>query len=106
MKKTFKSEYEQLLYYDNSRDDNYLQKFYQTISDAIRDNLIGYFDLGALENDFNEDINFFLTKKKFDNLWTISGHILTYDENGFHLGDHVFETLKDVSKALKNKAFL
>lgn len=106
MKRTFKTEYEMLVWYDNFRSEMFVSRFFLTISDAFRNETAVYLDLKLVINDVKQDLNCLEIRQAFQTLYDLSENQLTYDKDGFHLPDHTFETLKEVRKALKNKAFL
>jgi hypothetical protein len=105
-KNVFVTEYELLVWYESNRSFLYLRDVYVHFGQMIGSSHAGYCDLEAIKRDFSADINYLSTLKKYNRLCHQCDDKLRYDEKGFHLEGHTFETLKDVKKALKNKAFL
>jgi hypothetical protein len=105
-KNVFVTEYELLVWYESNRSFLYLRDVYVHFGQMIGSSHAGYCDLEAIKSDFSADIDYLSTLKKYNTLRHQCNDKLRYDEKGFHLEGHTFETLKDVKKALKNKAFL
>src|SRR5580658_254459 len=101
-KKTFDTEYELLVWYESNRSFEYLRDVYVHFGQMIGSSGAEYCDLEAIKSDFSADIDYLSTLKKYNILRHQCNDKLRYDEKGFHLEGHTFETLKDVKKALKN----
>lgn len=102
----YATEYGMLLHYDNYRDCSTIKSFHDLIAVAINHGMVAYLDLNNIQHDLMQDAKYMKTLKRLQELKLISGDELSYDKDGFHLGEHIFQSLKEVAKALKNKAFL
>jgi hypothetical protein len=105
-KDPYKTEYLRMVWYTNHRSVMFMSRLYKLFGEAIELDSGRSFDLERLKNNFNEDIKYLMLQKEYEELLPYADDKLSYDENGFHLDGHTFETLQEVRKALNNKAFL
>ena len=83
-----------------------LSSGFELMAHAIRNGSWQLVDLEVLRDTIDQDFQYLLIRKRYEGLVLWSNHALTYDDNGFHLDGHDFETLDEVEKAMENKAFL
>jgi hypothetical protein len=102
----FKSEYARLAWYTDNRPNVYMREVYRHFGDSIQLNSAQTLNLKIIKFEFIEDVKYLILHKEYCDLLSLSDDKLSYDDDGFHLDGHTFETLKEVRKAIKNKAFL
>jgi len=98
-------EYKMFLHYDKVIKGGIISPF-QLMVDALRGQSWPLVDLKATRDAIAQDFRYLLLYKRYESLRLYSKNTLSYDENGFHLDGHVFETLDEVEKALRLKSFL
>lgn len=100
---------------DLNKEYNFLDRFGSTsrmsnlfalMADACSNNTWMFLHLKETQEMMDNYFKCLALKKRYTELVVLSNIILNYDETGFHLHEHTFETLDEVEKALKNKAFL
>lgn len=79
--------------------------------DVIRNILMynaGYelINLDLIKNQIDETFRCLVIKQRFILLSELINGALQYDDFGFTVGEHRFQTLDEVERAIKNKAFL
>ena len=79
--------------------------FFDVVSRAVQGDTWEFLELEMVQQSINEVFYYLRLVKRFRQL-SMLGVELTYSEEGFHLGESIFETLDAVEKAIKNKAFL
>lgn len=97
-----KKEYELVSDFDKTE----LSGLFYTIQTAIEQGSYDLLDLDATKARVDEALRAVACKKKFDQLNEMSNTAIKYSMNGFMLDDHKFETLDEVERAYKLKAFL
>ncbi len=85
-----------------------IQAPFDLMSSAIQDgNTWSLIDLEKMQSLINESFRYLNLIKRYDALSRLSNGVLHFDEDGFHIEEeHTFQTLEEVEKALKHKAFL
>lgn len=84
-----------------------IQAPFDLMSSAIQDgNTWSLINLEKMQAITNESFRYLNLLKRYDTLNGLSNGILHFDEEGFHVEEHTFQTLEEVEKALKHKAFL
>jgi hypothetical protein len=78
---------------------------FNLIAQAMENDTWELLDLDLVESNMLDSLNFLKALKRFRRLQN-DFPALIYSENGFFIDDHQFETLDEVEKAIKNKAFL
>lgn len=63
-------------------------------------------DLDGVEHVFKETMYALKLVKRYRSLSALSKGLLTYSDEGFHVAENTFNTLDEIEKAIKNKAFL
>lgn len=104
--KLYNTEYGFLLYYDDYRSHTVMSDFLKMIATSIENDNFAYLDLKVIKNDFNEDIKYLKLRDKYKRILADSDEEIFYNKEGFHYAKHVFQSLRELEKALKNKAFL
>lgn len=99
-------EYMLLTYYSSYSNKNRINSLYNFISNSLENNHWSLLDLESIQATINEHFKFLFLKKKYTRLFILSKNILNYDYEGFHINEHIFETLDEVEKALANSSFL
>jgi hypothetical protein len=79
--------------------------FLDVVSKALQGDTWEFLNLETAQQSINEVFYYLALVKRFRQL-SMLGAELTVSDEGFHLGESTFETLNDVAKAIKNKAFL
>jgi len=84
-----------------------IQAPFDCMSASIQDgNTWSLIDLEKMQALIDESFRYLHLYKKYDTLSSLSNGTLHFDEEGFHIEEHTFQTLEEVEKALKHKAFL
>src|SRR5271157_5644394 len=97
-----KKEYELVSEFDTSE----LSGLFYTIQTAIEQKSWDLLDLESCKVKVSEALRAVACKKKFDQLNEMSNTAIKYSIDGFMLDNHKFETLDEVERAYKLKAFL
>lgn len=81
-------------------------KCLELLTDTLSSNR-GYefLNLSLINEKIEEIMHFFTVQQRFI-LLKNNVPSINYDERGFHLDSHTFETIDELEKAIKNKAFL
>lgn len=95
-------EYELVSDYDKDE----LSGVFYTIQTAIEQENYELLDLDACKGKVEEALHAIACKKRFDYLNKISDTAIKYSRDGFMLDNHKFETLDEVERAWKLKAFI
>lgn len=99
-------EYKLLCYFDTYQSTKQFCKLYSFMNFSLENNCYALIDLMSVQKLINEHFKFLSLKKKYMNLLNESKNVLYYNNNGFHIKEHTFETLDEVKRALDNKMFL
>ena len=99
-------EYKIFIYYDSHVGGNKLVAAFELMSHAITTGSWQFVNLESVRDSIEQDFKYLLSRRHYLGLKIASKDKLTYDDNGFHLDGHDFETLDEVHDALCNKAFL
>src|SRR5208282_5030219 len=105
-KALLKTEYGLLWWHDEWRSQHYMSESYQLFADALRKKNSNYLNLKQIKDDFRQDIKYLEVYNKYLRLAADCDMKLTYDKECFSLDGHKFQSLKEVEKALKLRAFL
>lgn len=97
-----KKEYHLIADYDAEEVGN----IFYTLHIAITQKNTELLNLEACQTQVNEAFRAIACKKRFDQLNDESKTLIKYSMNGFIVDDHKFETLDEVERAFKLKAFL
>ena len=97
-----KKEYELVSEFDKAE----LSGVFYTIQTAIEQGSYDLLDLESCKAKVDEALRAVACKKKFEQLNEMSNTAIKYSVNGFMLDNHKFETLDEVERAYKLKAFL
>lgn len=97
-----KKEYELVSDFDESE----LSGVFYTVQTAIEQKAWDLLDLESCTEKVNEALRAIACKKRFDQLNKMSNTAIKYSMDGFILDNHKFETLDEVERAYKLKAFL
>lgn len=97
-----KTEYQLVSDYDKSE----LSGLFYTIQTAIEQGAHDCLDMEATKAKVDEALRAVACKRRFEYLNEISKTAIKYSIKGFILDDHTFETLDEVEKAWRLKAFL
>jgi hypothetical protein len=76
------------------------------VGQLVNNNNWELMDLNVVDRSFDEIVHALKIIKRYRELSDGANGILTYDREGFYVGESVFQTLDEVEKALNNKAFL
>lgn len=98
-------EYKMFIYYDKHVGSK-LSSIFGLVKHAIDDGSWQFLDLKNIKLSIDDDFKYLNSRRYYEQLKTWANGKLSYDENGFHLDGHDFETLNEVQRALENKAFL
>ena len=97
-----KTEYGMLCSFPSERS---TAKMFSLMSTALADSTWELLEIDTAAEVFSGVFKYLSISKRYRDLQSQSQE-LSYSADGFHLGEHIFETLDEVEKALKNKAFL
>lgn len=75
------------------------------VMSSLSDNTFELLNLEESQDSINHTFTCLKLIKRYRRLQMQNAE-LSYSQNGFHLGEHTFQTLDEVEKALSNKAFL
>lgn len=96
----------QLLLKFNPEDGEDVEDVVYAIHQVISNRQLAILDIKACRDRMNVVFDYIETRKRFDKLREAINNKLSFDNEGFHLLKNTFESLDEVEKALKNKAFL
>ena len=82
-----------------------LAELFDTLSVALDNNTWEMLDIDSVEATFIEVFSQMRIVKRFRTLHQINGSV-SYSDDCLLVDDHEFQTLDEIEKALKNKAFL
>lgn len=99
-------EYELLLKFDDDGGGEDVEDVVYAIHQVLSNNQIGILDIAACRAKMNTVFDYIELKQRFDKLREVAPQNLAFEKSGFRLFKSTFETLDEVEKALKNKAFL
>jgi len=102
-----KAEHEKLNYLDSNYSS--ISNFFSSISYATETNSTNILDLELSQQLCNDYFELLKLQKRFDFLQKSvreNNLSITLYSDGFIIGNHKFQTLDDVEKAIKNKALL
>ena len=85
---------------------NRYAKTLETIASAINNKHYDMFNLETVKLKMDEVFEAIMLKRRFDELNSKANGKLVCNKTDFELDTHKFETLDEVERALKNKAFL
>lgn len=97
-----KKEYELISDYDKSE----LSGLFYTIQTAIEQEAHELLDIEATKAKVEEALHAIACKRRFEHLNRISNTAIKYSSDCFLLDNHKFETLDEVERAWKLKAFI
>ena len=98
--------YKIFVFYDAYVSGSRLASTFELMSHSITEGSWSFVDLKSAQESIDQDFKYLLLRKHYNGLRIASKDKLTYDDYGFHLDGHDFETLDEVHDALCNKAFL
>jgi len=99
-------EYRIIKYYNEYVNPNDgIQAIFELLKYSIENKIYSFLDLKSIKRTINADLKYLELYQRFSLLRTLSKQELTYDDNGFQLHGHTYESLDEVEKALDNKAF-
>ncbi len=99
-------EYQLLMKFDEDNDGEDVADGLYAIHQALSSKQMSILDVAACRDRINTVFDYVEVRKRFDKLREEINGGLSFDKNGFKLFKSTFETLDEVEKALKNKAFL
>lgn len=97
-------EYELLRKYDMP--DKPIESPFDLVSQALYTKSVNMLNIKLCKEEITEVFEYIELKQKFDELQAKSGQKVIITIRNFHFEGFEFETLSEVEKALKNKAFL
>lgn len=97
-----KKEYELVCDFDESE----LSSMFYAINVAFEQKNWDLLDLDVCQAKVNEAFRAAILRKRFDYLNEVSNTAIKYSKDGFMLDNHKFETLDEVERAWKLKAFI
>jgi hypothetical protein len=98
--------YKIFIFYDTFVSGNKLSTTFELMHHSIKEGSWQFVDLKSAQKSIEQDFKYLILRKHYNGLKVASQDKLTYDDNGFHLDGHDFETLDEVHAAMNNKAFL
>jgi hypothetical protein len=98
-------EYKILWYYEQI-DKSKVSTLFYLMYQAIENGSVGYVDLEETKKSMLVDFAYLKISKTYLRLQLASKETLIYTETSFVLDGHEFQTLKEVERALKLRAFL
>jgi hypothetical protein len=101
-----KEEYKVLDHYAQNRSLSKIGSAFYAIYTNISNDIWHCMDVSHLREVLDQDFDYLVLRKRYEILLAHFPKTLSYDENGFLLDGHRFETLDEVEKAINNKAFL
>jgi hypothetical protein len=101
-----KEEYKVLDHYAQNRSLSKIGSAFYALYTNISNDIWYYMDISYFREALDQDFDYLILRKRYEFLLTQFPKTLSYDENGFLLDGHRFETLDEVEKAINNKAFL
>lgn len=99
-------EYGILSYYDSYGVKSKMSNLYNFVSSSLGNGQWTFINLEEVQNTMIEHFKYLNLKKRYTGLLIESCNILSYDEEGFHINEHTFDSLDEVKRALDNKMFL
>jgi hypothetical protein len=101
-----KEEYKVLYHYAQNRSLSKIGCAFYGMYININNDILFCMDIPYFREVLDQDFDYLLLRKRYEILLAHFPKTLSYDENGFLLDGHRFETLDEVEKAIDNKAFL